>query len=63
MIPAMLGHKSPPQSFVIILTGGTSWTVPQDFNPTNNTIEAIGGGGGGGNGITNTRAGGGGGGG
>jgi hypothetical protein len=28
----------------IFLTTGTSWTVPADFNPSNNTIEAIGGG-------------------
>jgi hypothetical protein len=29
----------------IFLTAGTSWTVPGDFNPSSNTIEAIGGGG------------------
>ena len=33
---------------VIFLTSGTTWTVPQDWSPSNNTIEAIGGGGGGG---------------
>lgn len=32
------------------LTSGTSYTVPSDWNSTNNTIEVIGGGGGGGNG-------------
>ena len=32
---------------VIILTSGTSWTVPADWNNANNTIEVIGGGGGG----------------
>jgi hypothetical protein len=31
---------------VIFLTSGTTWTVPQDWTPSNNTIEAIGGGGG-----------------
>ena len=31
---------------VIILTSGSTWTVPSDFSPSNNTIEAIGGGGG-----------------
>lgn len=30
----------------VILTSGTSWTVPTDWNSTNNTIEVIGGGGG-----------------
>jgi len=39
---------------VIILTSGTSWTVPSDFNPNNNTIEAIGAGGGGGQGAFGT---------
>jgi hypothetical protein len=29
---------------VVILTSGTSWTVPADWNPAANTIEAIGGG-------------------
>ena len=33
----------------IILTSGTSWTVPADWNSANNVIEAIGGGGGGDN--------------
>ena len=32
---------------VIYLTSGTSWTVPSDWNSSNNTIEVIGGGGGG----------------
>ena len=31
---------------VIFLTSGSTWTVPSDFNPSNNKIEAIGGGGG-----------------
>jgi hypothetical protein len=39
---SVVGPASPVQ---IILTAGTTWTVPADFNPTNNTIEAIGGGG------------------
>jgi hypothetical protein len=29
----------------IVLTSGTSWAVPGDFNPSDNKIEAIGGGG------------------
>ena len=37
-----------PVQKTIILTSGTSWTVPSDWNPTNNKIECIGGGGGGG---------------
>ena len=43
----------------VILTSGTSYTVPDDWSDTSNTIEAIGGGGSGG---SNSRAGGGGGG-
>src|SRR3989344_2260026 len=45
---------------VIFLTSGTSWTVPADWNSSNNTIEVIGGGGGGGS--SGARSGGGGGG-
>lgn len=48
---------------VIVLTSGSSWTVPADFNPFMNSVELIGGGGGGGGGNTNAGAGGGGGGG
>lgn len=33
---------------VVTLTSGTSWSVPANFNPANNTIECYGGGGGGG---------------
>ena len=29
----------------IFLTSGTSWTVPADWNPLNNSVELIGGGG------------------
>jgi hypothetical protein len=47
----------------VILTSGTSWTVPSDFNPFLNTVELIGGGGNGSSGVTNTRGGAGGGGG
>jgi hypothetical protein len=36
----------------IFLTSGTSWTVPSDWNNTNNSIEVIGGGGGGGPGYS-----------
>jgi len=35
----------------VILTSGTSWTVPANWNSSNNTIEAIGGGAGGGAGY------------
>ena len=35
-------------STIIILTSGTSWVPPTDFDSTNNTIEGLGGGGGGG---------------
>jgi hypothetical protein len=38
---------------IIYLTSGTTWTVPADWNSTNNTIEAIGGGGGGAYGDSN----------
>lgn len=41
---------------VKLLTTGTSWTVPVDFDPSSNTIEGIGGGGGGGGGTTGTAA-------
>lgn len=34
---------------VIVLTSGSSWTVPADWNSSNNTVEAIGGGAGGDN--------------
>jgi hypothetical protein len=47
---------------VAILTSGTSWTVPSDFNPLNNMVELWGGGGGGAPGTTNANGGGGGGG-
>lgn len=36
---------------IIFLTTGSSWTVPSDWNPYNNSIEVIGGGGGGANGA------------
>jgi hypothetical protein len=47
---------------VIFLTSGTSWTVPADWNNSNNTIEVIGGGGGGEVSVANVGTGGGGGG-
>src|SRR3989344_1680901 len=57
----------PPRAYaaatVIFLTSGTSWTVPDDWNSSNNTIEVIGGGGGGPNNSASARAGAGGGGG
>ena len=36
-----------PQMKQIVLTSGSSWTVPSDWNSTNNAIHCIGGGGGG----------------
>lgn len=33
-----------PGTKVILLTSGTSWTVPNDWNNSNNTIECVGGG-------------------
>lgn len=47
----------------LVLTGGTSWTVPPAWNNANNTIEAIGAGGNGGNAVGGTLSGAGGGGG
>ncbi|HEX5448353.1 MAG TPA: hypothetical protein VFW90_04115 [Candidatus Saccharimonadales bacterium] len=38
---------------VVFLTTGTTWQVPNDWNPYNNSIEVIGGGGGGANGASN----------
>jgi hypothetical protein len=46
---------------VVFLTSGSTWTVPLDFNFSNNTIEAIGGGGGSGSAWPSGGAGGGGG--
>jgi hypothetical protein len=46
----------------IFLISGSSWTVPADWNNSNNSIEVIGGGGGGNNGASGSSAGGGGGG-
>jgi uncharacterized repeat protein (TIGR01451 family) len=54
--PASGGNK-------VYLTSGTSWTVPSNWNASNNTIEVIGGGGGGSAAVLNTSAGAGGGGG
>jgi hypothetical protein len=47
---------------IVFLTSGTSWTVPNDWNSSNNTIGVIGGGGSGAgtNGGTNGGGGGGG---
>lgn len=46
---------------VIFLLSGTTWTVPNNWNQTNNSIKIIGAGGSGGNGVANTSSGGGGG--
>ena len=42
----------PPAPVRIVLTSGTSWTVPIDWNNSNNTVEIVAGGGGGGGGGT-----------
>lgn len=47
----------------IVLTGGTSWPVPSDFNPASNTVHCIAGGGGGSSGLSGSEGRGGGGGG
>lgn len=44
-------------STTIFLLSGGSWTVPSDWDSSNNTIEVISGGGGGGNGVTGHSAG------
>jgi RHS repeat-associated protein len=43
----------------VVLSSGTSWTVPPDFDPNHNTITMIGGGGGGGGAANGTGGGGG----
>lgn len=48
---------------VVVLTSGTSWSVPSDFNPFLNMVECIGGGAGGAGGVSSSHGGGGGGGG
>lgn len=45
---SLIGGSNPKQ--VVLQVGETEWIIPADFNPANNTIEAIGGGGGGGRG-------------
>lgn len=40
-----------PQTYTVFLTSGSTWTVPNDWNDNDNTIEVIGGGGGGANGT------------
>lgn len=54
---------SPSATNVIVLTSGTTWSVPSEWNNANNTIEVVGGGGGGGPGNGNSPTAGGGGGG
>jgi hypothetical protein len=53
--------QAAPIVIYITDTASTSWTVPSNWNPDNNTIEVIGGGGGGANGADSVGAGGGGG--
>lgn len=55
------GDDGDGEETVILLTAGTSWTVPADWNPANNKIEVIGGGGNG-SGLGTSKHGGGGGG-
>src|ERR1019366_5704547 len=43
----MFTNQAHATATVIFITSGTTWTVPSDWNSSNNTIEAIGGGGGG----------------
>jgi|GEM_PF-1696012 len=47
-------YKPKPVHAQIILTSGTTWTVPSDWVSSNNSIEVIGGGGGGGGGFQAT---------
>ena len=47
LLPLPEAHAA-NETQVIFLTSGTSWTVPSDWNSSNNSIEVIGGGGGGG---------------
>lgn len=47
-IPISAVSASTGSATTIVLTSGTTWTVPADFNATNNTVECWGGGGGGG---------------
>ena len=56
----LIKPKVQAQTFI---TSGTSWSVPTDWNSTNNTIEVIGGGGGAGGGFKDSSGSGGGGGG
>ncbi|MDO8576494.1 MAG: hypothetical protein Q7R90_04210, partial [bacterium] len=51
ILPFVLLLPQAASATTIYLTSGTSWTVPADWNSSNNTIEVIGGGGGGENGT------------
>ena len=48
LLPTPSAHAS---TLTIVLTSGTTWEVPANWNPDNNTIHLIGGGGGGGRGT------------
>lgn len=48
-----IGSCGPVTTQVIFLTSGSTWTVPADWNPSNNSIEVIGGGGNGAAGLIN----------
>lgn len=50
LAPLVIPQKAHAATVVEIITSGTTWTVPADWNNSDNTIEVIGGGGGGGNG-------------
>ncbi len=63
MLPFPLAKPAPTGPTVIFLTASSgNWTVPANWNNSNNSIEAIGAGGGGNGGATSNKAGGGGGG-
>src|SRR5208282_3884465 len=53
----------PSYMYVVVLTSGSTWTVPPNWNNASNVVYALGAGGNGGNGIANSTIGGGGGGG
>lgn len=56
--PMMLSNNCPSGTTIISVPVGTLWTVPPCFNPSNNTIEAVGAGGKGGVALSTGNAGG-----
>lgn len=61
--PPIVAEEGEIENTTVFLTSGTSWTVPDDWDSTNNTVEVIGGGGNGGADVFRIIGGGGGGGG